>query len=421
MRRHLPVLLAALAATGALLAAATGHAYAEPSPPALVSADPVDWTPHITDGEVWALARVGDVVVVGGHFTTATSADGKTTYKRKNLMAFRLSDGTVVDDFAPDFDGPVYALTTGPDGSVIAGGDFDEVDGTDQRAIARIDVATGHAVPGFTAPVKGEVFTLARSGRQLYVGGRVYVEGRSEGRGMIRLSAVTGEVDDTFDLDLASPDDRPVKVQDLTVSADGTRMLALGTFVSVNGKPRSQAAMLDISAPEVKVTGWHTDFYGVDKCSDDFNTYLRAADFDPTGTYVVIVTSGHESRVGLPCDTAARFETGAATRKPTWINYTGGNSLYAVEATDAAVYVGGHLQWLDNPHGHKTMGAGAVVRKGIGAIDPVSGRALAWNPTRTRGEGLRAFLTSGRGLLVGSDTDQLGHEYHGRVGLFPYP
>jgi hypothetical protein len=23
------------------------------------------------------------------------------------------------------------------------------------------------------------------------------------------------------------------------------------------------------------------------------------------------------------------------------------------------------------------------------------------------------------GLFVGSDTDQLGHEYHGRVGMFP--
>ena len=53
------------------------------------------------------------------------------------------------------------------------------------------------------------------------------------------------------------------------------------------------------------------------------------------------------------------------------------------------------------------------------SIDPITGRALAWNPTRTRGEGVRAFAVCPRGLLVGSDTDQLGHEHHARIGLFP--
>jgi hypothetical protein len=49
----------------------------------------------------------------------------------------------------------------------------------------------------------------------------------------------------------------------------------------------------------------------------------------------------------------------------------------------------------------------------------VTGRALAWNPTRTRGIGARALVSSPAGLLVGSDTDQLGREYHGRIGMFP--
>ncbi|MDI1460778.1 PKD domain containing protein [Catellatospora sp. KI3] len=417
MRRNIPGRLAVLAAVGALLAA-TGPAYAVPVPTGVVGADPADWTPHITDGEVWALAQVGDTVVVGGHFDTVTSADGRTTYRRKNLMAFRLADGAV-SDFAPDVDGPVYALATGPAGTVIAGGDFGKINDTAQRTVTRLDLATGDVVPGFAAPVKGEVFTLARSGSRLYLGGRVYVDGRTGSRGLLRLDVATGAVDKTFDVELTAPAGRPVKVQDLTISADGTHMLALGTFTRVGGQPRSQAAMFDLAGPAPALNGWRTDFYGADACSDDFNTYLRAADFDPTGAYVVVVTSGHSSRIGLPCDTAARFETAPATRRPTWINYTGGNSLYAVEVTDAAVYVGGHLQWLDNPYGNKTKGAGAVDRKGIGAIDPATGRALPWNPGRTRGEGLRAFLVSGSGLVVGSDTDQLGHEYHGRIGLFP--
>ena len=60
-------------------------------------------------------------------------------------------------------------------------------------------------------------------------------------------------------------------------------------------------------------------------------------------------------------------------------------------------------------------------RVGIGAIDPRTGRALAWNPTRARGVGVRAFLATRGGLLVGSDTVRLGREYHGRIGMFPLP
>ena len=87
--------------------------------------------------------------------------------------------------------------------------------------------------------------------------------------------------------------------------------------------------------------------------------------------------------------------------------------------TGAAVYVGGHQRWMDNPRGSESAGPGAVSRKGIAALDPKTGHALSWNPTRTRGEGVRALVATPNGLLVGSDTDQLGHEYHGRIGMFP--
>jgi len=134
----------------------------------------------------------------------------------------------------------------------------------------------------------------------------------------------------------------------------------------------------------------------------------------------VVVTTGRLTGPGRMCDTAARFEaTGTGLHRPTWVNYTGGHSLFAVDVTGAAVYVGGHEIWLDNPQGQKTAGPGAVWRPGIGAIDPVTGKALAWNPTRSRGVGVQAFLSTPAGLVVGSDTDELGHEYHARLGMFP--
>ena len=65
---------------------------------------------------------------------------------------------------------------------------------------------------------------------------------------------------------------------------------------------------------------------------------------------------------------------------------TGGDSLYAVAVTGAAVYVGGHQRYLDNPNGTTTRprpDRGGPV--GIGALNPLTGKALPWNPTRTRG------------------------------------
>jgi hypothetical protein len=183
--------------------------------------------------------------------------------------------------------------------------------------------------------------------------------------------------------------------------------------------------MAAIGTAGVSLSGWYTDAYA-GSCDGDYDTYLRAVDFSPAGDYFVVVATGKLTGPGKMCDSAARFEAaGTGPHRPTWVNYTGGNSLFAVDVTGPAVYVGGHEQWLDNPYGNKNAGPGAVPRPGIGAIDPTTGKALAWNPTRSRGVGVQAMVTypagAGHpgGLLVGSDTDQLGHQYHGRIGAFP--
>ncbi len=153
------------------------------------------------------------------------------------------------------------------------------------------------------------------------------------------------------------------------------------------------------------------------------DTYIRGVDISPDNSYFVVNTTGGFFGADKMCDTASRWElppsaTGAGLQ-PTWVNHTGGHSLYAVAVTGPAVYVGGHQRWLDNPRGDKHPGPGAVSRPGIGAIHPISGKALSWNPTRTRGVGVQCLVAVRAGLLVGSDTDRLGHEYHARVGMFP--
>ncbi len=385
-----------------------------------VGEDPADWTPHILDGEVHALAVVGETVVVGGDFTRVADSVLDQEYEREHLFAFDLRTGAVLD-FAPEIDGMVLSLTPGPGGTVFVGGTFEEVGDTEVRGVARLDLATGEPVEGFDASINwGDVRGMTVSGSWLYLGGSFTAVNGVERRGLARIDAMTGEVDPWFDARLDAPESGRVKVEDIAISPEGDRLMVIGAFTRVGNARRVQAAMFDLTRDNpAKAASWWTDAY-VPLCREGFDTYMRAVDFSPDGEYLVIVTTGRLSGVEITCDTAARFETYATGDvQPTWVNHTGGDSLYAVEIVGGAVYVGGHQRWLNNPYGMESAGPGAVERPGVAAIHPVTGMALPWNPTRSRGVGVRAFAITPLGLLVGSDTDELGREYHGRIGLFP--
>lgn len=415
MRRRL-IALAALSA--AVVAAGVLPAIADTAQPAVVSADPEDWTPHVLDGTVRAIAVVDRTVVVGGDFQSVSDAPGRWRYQRHYLFSFGLDDGRV-RAFAPDLDGPVYALAPGADGTVYVGGAFKTVNGAAQRGIARLRVVDGGRAAGFGARINwGDVRTLAARGGRVYAGGTFSTANGTNRAGLVRLDASTGAVHGGFDAKLAAQGMTRVKVEDVSLSPDGTRLVVIGGLTHASGQARAQIALLDAAtgAP----TSWWTDAYQPRCSPEDFESYVRGVDFAPDGGSFVVVTTGHDSAPNRTCDTAARFEVaGAGRHNPTWVNHTGGNTLFTVAVTDSAVYVGGHQQWLDNPHGRKFAGPGAVSRPGIGAIDPRTGKALSWNPTRSRGVGVRALVATDDGLFVGSDTDQLGREYHGRIGLFP--
>jgi hypothetical protein len=413
MRRLLIIAAATVLTAGVV---ATVPAAADMLQTRQMSTNPVDFTPHILDGTVRAIATVGETVVVGGDFSQVSDSTGKTTYQRTNLFAYELRTGKVLP-LATRFDGPVYALAAGPNHTVYAGGVFQQVNGAAQRGIAQLDTVTGTRVSAFTGAINyGDVRTLAMSGPFLYVGGTFTKIGGRERVALARVNPATGAADG-WNPQLTSPHDSRAKVEDLAVNPAGTRLVAIGAIEFAAGNRRDQLAMYDLTTGGV--ADWYTTVYAP-ACRAGFETYLRGIDFAPDGSYFVVVATGRDSAPNRTCDTAARFAlAGTGRHDPAWVNHTGGDSLYAVSVTGAAVYVGGHQRWLNNPNGHESAGRGAVSRPGIAAIDPATGLALPWNPTRTRGVGVRALLSTPAGLLVGSDTDELGHEYHGRIGMFP--
>ncbi|MFE3451404.1 hypothetical protein ACFXJ8_21010 [Nonomuraea sp. NPDC059194] len=373
----------------------------------VVSTNPLDTTPHVLDGIVNAITVVGDTVVVGGDFSEVSDASRSFAVERDNLFAYNLRTGEILPGFAPSIDDSVHALAPGDGDTVYVGGD----------GLVRLRLADGAAVESFDPQVSGgQVTTLARSGSQLYAGGD-FTRPRVA---LARLNATTGAADPRFTITPGAPLTPKVKVHALALTRD--RLIVDGSFTTLDGLPRAQLGLIDLSRARAKVATWRTDAYAP-ACRAVFPSYVRGLDVSPDGSYFVVVTTGGAGGRRKLCDSAARFETHArsATVRPTWVNHTGGDSLYSVAVTGAAVYVGGHQRWMDNPQGRDSAGPGAVPREGIAAIHPVSGKALSWNPGRERGIGVKAFLAHKDGLLVGSDTTRLGREYHARIGMFPLP
>jgi hypothetical protein len=418
MRRRL---IAAALLVPALLCGATTPAVADLAQSAVVSANPVDFTPHVLDGTVWTLAVVGDTVVVGGSFTKVADSARKQTLARKNIFAYGLNDGEI-RSFAPTVDGAVYSLAAGSGGTVYVGGGFKTVNGTAQRGIAQLSVSSGQRTSAFGAKINwGDVRAMTADGSRLYVGGTFSAINGVGRVALARLSATTGAVDGGFDGKLSAPGLSRTRVEHFDLSPDGRKLVAVGALLKANGLDRTQIVVYDVAGPAAIVQNWYTDAYQPE-CLQGFDTYLRQVKFSPDGSYFVVAATGRSSSSTKLCDSAARFEaTGLGRHNPTWVQRTGGDSLYAVAVTGAAVYLGGHQRYLDNPYGTdaKGPGPGAVSRVGIGAVSPTTGRALSWNPTRDRGVGVRAFAVVPNGLIVGSDTAELGKEYHGRIGMFP--
>ncbi|GAB3428847.1 hypothetical protein GCM10027569_73000 [Flindersiella endophytica] len=414
--------------TAAITMATSGPAVAvQTAQTSIVSADPVGWTPHVLDGRVKAIVQTGDTIILGGSFTKVSSADGKTTYNRNNMVAFNASTGAVSTTFVPNPDGEVSSLVVAPDGtSLFVGGFFNNVAGKASKSLAKVNLSDGKLKSGFTAPaLTGRVKDMRLAGGRLWIAGTfTHVAGNYAQPGLATLNATSGAFDGYNRVKFAAPyNNATMQVLKIDVSPNGQRLVAIGNFSTVDGQSRPQLAMLDLSGTSAKVANWQSDFYST-QCAAAYDTYMHDVDISPDGKYFVVTTTGAWRGNQGPCDTTSRFEVGSTGTglKPSWTSYSGGDTMYAIAITGPAVYIGGHFRWQNNPNtlDGDSPGAGAIGREGIAALDPANGLPLRWNPGRTKGVGVFDLLATSKGLWVGSDTDRIGNsEYHARIAFMP--
>ena len=415
VRRTLPLGFVVFCVLAMFMTSPVSAALAQPR---VVSDNPADFTPKVVLGSssqtVYAYAQVGSTMFVGGRFAQIQDSTGTTTYDRSNFAAFDAKTG-VISSLDLPANGAVQVIVPSPDGhSLYIGGDFTAIGGVTTRGIVRFDLLTNTIDPLFQPSLDGVVSDAAFVGSRLVIGGTFTRQLRA-------IDPLTGLDTGFINLKLTgktNPDDA-IRVRRFAADPAGTTLVALGNFTAVDGQPRAQAFRVDLTtSPTATLSTWHAPRFDL---TCPVANYSRGVDFSPDGTYFVVANTGGYGGTSSICDAAARFETSdvSATSEPTWINFTGGDSLYSVAITGVAVYVGGHMRWLDNPQGNNTAGPGAVSRPGIGAIDPTTGEALDWDPTKTRGHGTEKLYVTKAGLWVGSDGTTFGGEDHPGIAFCP--
>jgi PKD repeat protein len=400
-----------------------------PGPPnTLPSAVPSASTPNVNDGRVFGIAQVGSTMVIGGTFTQVAGQ------ARGYVAAFNKTTG-VLTSFAPTLNNYVNQVIPGPnDHTVYVAGAFTAVNGTADTFVTLLDLNTGQRVAGFNPPSfqYNEAKDIVLRSNRLYVAGSFTKVGGVSHGGLVSLNATTGAVDPFVGVaftghhnDSGSGAQGAVGPSDIDVTPDGSKLVAVGNFKYADGMLRNQVAIVNLTGPSAQIQAdWATTRYAPYCFNWAFDQTVRGVSMSPDGSFFVVASTGG-GNPGTLCDAAARFETNATGSdiQPTWIDQSGGDTLWGVTITNTAVYVGGHNRWMNNPNGVDHARAGAVPRAGLMALDLKTGRPFKWNPGRVPlGVAVFALLATDDGLWLGSDTDYIGpHKYkRQKLAFFPY-
>ncbi|RAY14324.1 hypothetical protein DPM19_15245 [Actinomadura craniellae] len=387
----------------------------------LVGEVPAGSTPHVLEGSwVKAIAQVGNKIIIGGKFTKVGQSG--TQYARTNLFAIDANTRKVDPNFAPQVSGEVLTVAASPDGHVLVGGWFGSINGQGPASLQKLNINTGKQVTTFKASPNNAVYDIKVVGSRAFVGGRFTKINGQTRNALASVNATNGTVQAYTNVPFTGVHNHgSTHIYKLAASPDGSKLVAIGNFNAVAGQTRRQVAMLDLGASAAALrTEWNTSQYSAACSSSAFDFYVRDVDFSPNGSFFAIVTTGGPYGTRNLCDSTARWETGATGTdlSPSWVAWTGGDTLHSVAVSSTAVYIGGHQRWANNPEGRDSSRQGAVTRVGLGALDPENGMPYSWNPGRDpKGIGAFELTLTPTGLYVGSDTDFFGPQEHYRAKL----
>ena len=224
-----PALLAAVLTLSALVPAAARAASFPRAP---------DRHPWVVDGDVFALARSGDTLYLGGNF--------RYVGPRTNGLAKLDSTGAPDTSFPQVDDRYGWVQIVEPDGAGgwYVGGDFTKIGGLTRKNLVHV-LADGSVDPAFAPEPDAGVSSLARVGGTLYVAGQFATIGGQARAGLAALDATSGALRSWA----PQPDG-----QVLALEPSGSRLFVGGQFQTITGQARAGLAAFDVGTGTL--TGW---------------------------------------------------------------------------------------------------------------------------------------------------------------------
>ena len=345
---------------GLVLATAfsTSTAHGSIQHPSVVNANPANFTPNVVPGggvtapSVDALAQIGSTMYAGGLFSTVQNSTRTTNYTRNNLMSFNATTGadqlrsrrTSTARSSPWHRHRQLAVRR----RLLHPGQRRRPTRHRQdrrhhrRRRHRLQRQPQRRRPGDPAGQRPAASSAASSARSCWRSTRppAPTPATSTSRSPARSPTNAGTTD----------------VYRFAVNPAGTRLVAIGNFTDrrrpdpvarVHARPRRRLG--DPQRLVLPAAGQHVP--GRKRCRRTCatSTSLPTA---ATSSSCRPASCPFSGGVGRDlCDAASRFETNTlAPYRPTWINYTGGDTFHSVAATGAAVYVQGHFRCARQPH-----------------------------------------------------------------------
>jgi hypothetical protein len=356
--------------------------------------------------DVQAFTESTGMMFVGGNFARVqkgADATGADRVEQPYLAAFTLSTATFVPGFRPAFNGEVHTLATLPDGTVLAGGAFTQVNGVASPGIVALNPTNGQIVSHWRVRIEQRssnpliVRDIEVRDPKVFIAGSFSHVGTGNGTG-VAYTRNLAQVTTTNPLvNVAFRPQPNAIVNEVSVSPDASMLYLAGRFTAV----LNSAGQL---ATATKVTGVRT--------SDGQQVPgMAAPTFSNTRNYQQAVESV-DGRVYYGGAEHMLFGVDPATFKRTSASITQrGGDIQVIEEISGGVILAGCHCYQFNYQDATTYPIKTYSRrdpiKWIGAWDAATGNYLPWVPigVRTRSShGAWAIQQASNGSIwVGGD------------------
>ncbi|OGU10461.1 MAG: hypothetical protein A2W29_04525 [Gemmatimonadetes bacterium RBG_16_66_8] len=319
-------------------------------------ADPRKPFPQVA-GYVYSIGADGN----GGWFLSGnfTAVGGVPRY----CLAHVLSDGSVAA-WNPN---PNY-VSYGTGGLLVAGntvyvsGGFATISGKPRLYVAALDATTGEALD-WDAHSNGLVTPLAIRGNTLYVGGKFSRIGGEPRNNIAALDAVTGEAT-AWNPDAGGGVGSPTGDGGVWSMLVGDSTVYVGgSFSRIGGQERSMLAELDLETG--LATGWNPNVRGPGTPYPFIASLVRQGDrLYVGGSFSSVGGQARQSLAAfdLPSGLLTDWNPGAGARSHL-------PEIYVMRGDGSSIYVGGWFQSI-----------GGQARNCVAELDGGTGAASEWNP-----------------------------------------